>query len=301
MIVEALQFQAERAQGAGPGGNLDPGRPFDRMAESRRVRKTGIAGNALGQADPMRDGQAFEQFLDALVHIKHPELEIEHRFARDAEQKMAGLDDAGVHRADGHLEDAFALDLAKLVPLAGERRQPGLPVEILPQRMNLRPVVVQRAAARIRVADQLEAEQVLDLAFLPVDGVHGIGQRDELRPLRRDRHPHKHEAVRGIQRVEMVDEEHLVPGPRVLRKHAGQPPVVFPVDRGAEGAGQLLRRVQMKFVRLRRGRGCDLRAESLRQLLEDGPQGGQQVHGVRFWRRKNLIGGGSDFFMALRE
>ena len=87
-----------------------------------------------------------------------------------------------MNRPDGHLEDAFALDLAELVALALERRQHGLQIEFLSQRMNLRPVVVEGTTARIGMAFEFEPEQVLDFPLLPIGGGQGIGQRDELRP-----------------------------------------------------------------------------------------------------------------------
>ena len=66
----------------------------------------------------MRHGQVLEQFFGALVHVEHAQLQIEHRLAGHAEQEVPGLDDARVHRADRHLENAFAFHLAELVPLA---------------------------------------------------------------------------------------------------------------------------------------------------------------------------------------
>ena len=70
-----------------------------------------------------------------------------------SEEKVARLDDASVHRADGHMENTFALDRAKLVSLALEGREFSAKIEVFAQRIHLRPVVVQCTAARIGMAD----------------------------------------------------------------------------------------------------------------------------------------------------
>ena len=56
----------------------------------------------------------------ALGRVEKPDLQIKHRLARDAEKKMAWLDDARVYRPDGHLKYALAFNLPKLVPLTLE-------------------------------------------------------------------------------------------------------------------------------------------------------------------------------------
>ena len=166
--------------------------------------KLGIAGNAFGQPDAMLHRQILEKFLRAFVGVKHPQLQIQHRLARDAEQKMSRLDDARVNRADGHLKNALAFDGAELVALALKRRQLRPQIKILAQRMHLRPVVVQRAAARVRMADQFQAEQILHFAFLPVDAGNGVRERGKLRFVRRHRHAQDDEAVRRVERENVV-------------------------------------------------------------------------------------------------
>ena len=84
--------------------------------------------------------------------------------------------------------------VAEFVALALKRRQFGAQVEVFAQRIDFRPVVVQRAAARIGMADQFQAEQVLDFALLPVHGGDGVGERSELRFVRRHRHAQNEES-----------------------------------------------------------------------------------------------------------
>ena len=91
---------------------------------------------------------ALEELLGALVRVEHAQLQIENWFARYRETEMAGLDDSGVNRSDGNLKDTFAqrgpVHVALALKLGKNRSQ----AEVLPQRMNIRPVVVQCNAAR---------------------------------------------------------------------------------------------------------------------------------------------------------
>ena len=228
----------------------------------------------------MSDGHGLEQFFNALVDVEHPQLQVEHRFARHAEKKMARLDDARVDRADRHLEHAFAFDRAEFVAHAAEGRQLGARVEVLAQRPNVRPVVVQDAAGRVGMADELDAEQILDLALLPVDGVNGVGQRRQLRFVRRDGNADQNESVGGVQDVEIIDEEDIFPGAGVLGEEAGEAGAVLFVKRGAKGGGQFEFGVQVKLVGAGRARLLDLRAEPVRQFVKHNLQAGQQIHGA---------------------
>ena len=115
-------------------------------------------------------GRCLEELLGAFVRVEHAQLQVEDGLAGHREVEMAGLDDAGVHGAHGNLEHAFAQRRPVDVPLAFEGRQDLSQRKVLAQRMHVRPVVVQRHAARIGVAGGFEAEPVLDLALLPVHG-----------------------------------------------------------------------------------------------------------------------------------
>ena len=61
-------------------------------------------------SDVRAERQRLEELLGALVDEAQPRLEVDDRLALDAEAEVAGLDDAGVHRADRDLEEALALD-----------------------------------------------------------------------------------------------------------------------------------------------------------------------------------------------
>src|ERR1051325_9220642 len=100
MVVKPFQFEAKRAERAGTGRRLGVSGTLDGVAKSLRVREAGIAGNALREANAVLDGRGLEELLNALMHVKHPKLEVEHRLSRHAEQEVARLDDARMHRTD---------------------------------------------------------------------------------------------------------------------------------------------------------------------------------------------------------
>ena len=81
---------------------------------------------------------------------------------------MAGLDDAGMNRADRDFEDAFALDVTKpvLTLLPADRF---IPQELFHQWMGaLRPVLVANQAAEIRMAVRDQPEQIPDFPLIPL-------------------------------------------------------------------------------------------------------------------------------------
>ena len=53
------------------------------------------------------------------MHVAQALLEPKHLFADDLEAEMARLDDPGVHRTDGNLVDAVALDAHERIRVVG--------------------------------------------------------------------------------------------------------------------------------------------------------------------------------------
>ena len=206
--------------------------------------------------------------------VKHPQLQIQNRLARDAEQEMPRLDDARVNRADGHLKNPLAFHGNELVALALKRRQLRPQIKILAQRMHVRPVVVQRAAARVRMADQFQAEQILHFAFLPVDAGNGVRERRKLRFVRRHRHAQDDETVRRVEREHVVKMEHAFRLPRVVGKQAHEPRVQVPAKMRGEPGDQIHFRMDVNFVRPRRMDGFEPVAKSLLQAGENRQQFG---------------------------
>src|SRR5678815_848133 len=92
---------------------------------------------------------------------------------------MAGLDNAGMNRADGNLEDAFTLDVTKPVfaLLPADRL---IPQEIFPQRMGaLGPVFMTNQTAEIRMALRDQTEQITNLPLIPLRCMDERGNRGE--------------------------------------------------------------------------------------------------------------------------
>ena len=229
-------------------------------------------------ADAVGHGDILEQLLGALVGVEEPDLEVEHRLAGHAEEEVAGLDDAGMDGAHRDLEDAFALDLAELVALAGERRQRGAEVEVLAEGIDVRPVVVQRAAAGVGVALELEAEEVLYLALLPVDGREGVGEGSELRLGRGDRHAQDEEAVRGVEREDVVEVERVALGAGIIGEEADQPGVPLLVELGAKAGHQFHWGLEIDLVGAGNPHRLDARAKALGQVRQGRLEAGQHVH-----------------------
>ncbi len=109
VVVEPLHLREQDARQAGRGRDLGAGQAFDRLAERRRVADRADAAGALDDRQGFAEGSAFNQPLDAAMRVEEPGVEMEHRLAHRREAEVAGLDDAGVDRADGQLVDAVAV------------------------------------------------------------------------------------------------------------------------------------------------------------------------------------------------
>src|ERR1019366_1657204 len=83
-----------------------------------------------------------------------------------------------------------------------------------------------------------------------------------------------------IERVEVINEKDLVSGAGVLGEHAGEEALMFLIERRAERARQFRLHMEVKLVGLRCVGVFELRAETLGQFVEEGAQGGEQVHGT---------------------
>src|ERR1035437_2900294 len=89
-----------------------------------------------------------------------------------------------MNSAHPNLEEAPSVGRPIDGALSFTRGQHGIERKAIPQRIHVGPVVVKRDAAWIRMADGFEAEPILNLTLLPVDGWQLRGQRGEgRRPL----------------------------------------------------------------------------------------------------------------------
>ncbi len=110
----AIAAQRVRAR-----GDAAPGERLDDLAVGGRVADRGVAGERLDVVDGPLVGPADQRALDAAVLVAERDLEVEDVLAVALEAEVAGLDDAGVHRADRDLVDLLALDAVEV----GSRRR----------------------------------------------------------------------------------------------------------------------------------------------------------------------------------
>ena len=113
MIGEPLELGHQRAQIARARRRFDVERRLDGVGEGDRIGDGAVAGGAPGKPRRLVDGRAGHQRLDALVHVAEALFEPHHGLAVGGEAEMARLDDAGMHRADRNLMQAFAFDRQK--------------------------------------------------------------------------------------------------------------------------------------------------------------------------------------------
>ncbi len=81
----------------------------------------GIAGDRLRHEDGVGPAPGLQQALDSAVLVAQHDLQEQHLLAVRLEPEMPGLDDAGVHRPDGHLVDFLTLELEERVALPIDR------------------------------------------------------------------------------------------------------------------------------------------------------------------------------------
>jgi len=122
VVGKALELEQNGAHHTGARRDAGTRGGLNGLAEGGAVRKSGIAGDAFGEEHGTVNGHVLEELLGGLVGIEHAQLQVQDGFAGDGETEMAGLNDAGVDRADGDLKDAFAKGGAVDVALAFEGR-----------------------------------------------------------------------------------------------------------------------------------------------------------------------------------
>ena len=146
VICNSFEFEEDGAKELCTRRNFDLCCPLDGLAECGAVGECRIARNTLGQKHGAFEGEILEEL------------------------EVARLDDAGMNRADRNLKDALSVGRPVEVPLPLKWGQHGVERKALAQRMHVRPVIVERHATRIRMPYGFEAEPILNLSLLPVDG-----------------------------------------------------------------------------------------------------------------------------------
>ena len=126
------------------GGTVEAGEPLDRVRDSERVADRGVAGDRLGEEDA-RDATAAARSASRCPCGRRRGGAADTGPARrPLRTEVPGLDDAGVHRAHGQLEHAFAGHRTKRMELARDPRHLPVVREVLAQGPRpVRPVVVE--------------------------------------------------------------------------------------------------------------------------------------------------------------
>ena len=161
MIGEPLELGHQRPQIERARRRLDLKRRLGGLREGKSIGHRAVAGGAPGELGGGIERRARHQGFDALVHIAEPLLQPHDVLAVGGEAEMAGLDDAGMHRADRNLVQALAVHRQELVR-RGLCRRPAFA-----ERMAHIPEAEIEPRPRIGRADRLQAEQIADRAFEP--------------------------------------------------------------------------------------------------------------------------------------
>src|SRR4051812_1265175 len=107
------------------------------------------------------------------------------------------------------------------------------------------------------MAEQFQSEQILNLPLLPIDGRDGIGQRSELRIIRRDWDAQDDKSMGRINRVSIIDPERPLRISDVIGKNTYQPRVPFLIEVAAKASGEFHLRMEVHFIGLRDSNGGD--------------------------------------------
>ncbi len=159
---------------------------------------------------------ADHRLLDSPVLVAQGDLEVEDFLAVALEAEMAGLDDAGVDRADRDLVHLLALDAVEVADARSDRR-----ARLARCAQASRPVPERDVAQRLEpgVADRLYSVLLRDLAL------EGLGLRTERRQRRivvaLNRRPRRREAVSlvvGEDGEELGPRDARGPGARTSRR-----------------------------------------------------------------------------------
>ena len=169
MIVEPLHLGQQHAQEFRARRNDAIRRGFDRLAISERMRHAADARDALGQHDAARGLEALEPLLHAAMLEEQPRMIVQDRFADVEEQKLAGFDHVGAHRAERqqlHVGLGAGDFRNRLLRRFHAQRKVGRIVGI-ERRFARLGALVQHQPMRLRVVEKAQAEQIGDLALVP--------------------------------------------------------------------------------------------------------------------------------------
>ena len=231
---EPFQLEQQRARARDLGGGPQPAQALGGVGVGHAVGDGAGAAGARGVGDGVVERHADGGALEAAVLVEEPDVEVQDAVADDVEAEVAGLDHAGVDRADGDLVGVVAVDghgpARELGRVLDERAQRLVAVEddaVQVVGLALGPLRGRREVDDARHApvaggDALDVERAVRLAE------HGADHRLRVRPLlaysvreaaRRPRAPRR--CARGSRRA-ATRRSCQSPHERVLDRRAGQ-------------------------------------------------------------------------------
>ena len=211
VVVDPLELEQDDSQPRGPRRHRAARERLERLAVREDVADARVARDALGERGRPVEGQALEELLRALVHEAETRLEVHDRLALDAEAEVPGLDDSGVDRPHGDLEDALALhapERERLTRVDEVRAWHGVAAQRV---IALRPVLMEREPSSIRMPLGDQAEQVVDLALETAGRERARRERGEAGRPGRDGDEHGHRR-RELRRREDVGQREVAAG-----------------------------------------------------------------------------------------
>ena len=190
VIGQPLELSHECAQPNGAPWRLDLQGGFDGASESDTVGDGAVARRTPGEARSAPDIRASHESFDTFVGIAQPLFEADHSLPGRRKPEMAGLDDAGMHGADG--------DFMQALPFA---RQKGIGRGLrraftCAERMADAPSTMVKPRPRIGRFAGLQTKQVTNGRF-EMKG-RGMDQRDRRKFTVRALHADNAHLARGL-------------------------------------------------------------------------------------------------------
>src|SRR5215510_13733916 len=156
MVGQPLEFGHQGAQVNGAPRDRHVQGRFHRTGEGERVSHRAVTGGAARKPRRLVERRARHQRFDPLVHVSQPLLEPHDRLAIGREAEVPWLNDAGMHRTNRNLVQAFTFGVKE-----GIRRARWRGLALAAERMAHVPEAEVEPRARIGQAHRLYAVEIL--------------------------------------------------------------------------------------------------------------------------------------------
>jgi len=179
MVGDTFAFEQQSAQPDRARWRHGATDGFGSLAIGPGISDRRVAGNAPGQPRTVGQTHADEALFDPFVRPAQAFFQTQHAFTHRREAEMAGLDDAGVDRANGDFMHAIAFDANESIVFVF-RLKTSIRGVTAQREIVGRPVVVAQPGAQI-AGVRADAEQVAR------GTLHAVGSRERQREVRENR------------------------------------------------------------------------------------------------------------------